>query len=301
MGGRIQELEQGLVAPKMRSQLQPSRRRPRKVIALTFLSLALLAAPKKAFAAQDVSPWEHVLREFVTDAGRVDYSALAAHPGELDRFVGSLRARSPLSDPAGFPTRAARLAYWINAYNALAIAGVVQAWPVSSVRQIGFLPFSFFHKKFVVGGRRMTLDEIEGILRQRPAPTGTGQADPRIHFAIVCASLSCPRLAREAYTPEKVEGQLDRAAREFISDPRNVSIDVAHNRVKLSRIFRWYRGDFAAAVGKQDLPGEGDPVLRYIRRYAAPAMRRALDALPHPRIDYFPYDWEINAVAPPKS
>jgi Protein of unknown function, DUF547 len=253
-----------------------------------------IAAAAGAAAQQGGSAWDQVLREFVTATGRVDYPALRARPGELDRFVGSLRARSPLSDPAAFPTREARLAYWINAYNALVVAGVVEAWPVSSVRQIGFLPFSFFHKKFIVGGRRMTLDEIETILRQR-------LRDPRIHFAIVCASLSCPQLAREAYTPEQVDGQLDRAARAFIHDPGNVSIDVAHNRLKLSRIFRWYRSDFAAAAGKEGFPGSGDPVLRYIRRYADPGTRRALDALHDPHIDYFPYDWGINAVAPPQS
>jgi Protein of unknown function, DUF547 len=264
-------------------------------VALVLLSFALLAAPGKVFAEQDDAAWDRVLQQFVTDAGRVNYAALKAHPADLERFLATLRAHSPLSDPRAFPTRESQLAYWINAYNALVIAGVVEAWPVSSVRQIGALPFSFFwKKKFTVGGRAMTLDEIEATLRKE-------LAEPRIHFAIVCASLSCPRLAREAYTAENIDRQLDRAAREFIRDPRNVSIDVAHNRLKLSRIFRWYRGDFAASVQRQGLPGTDDPAVRYLRPYADPATLRALDELHHPRIDYFPYNWGINAVAPPKS
>jgi len=257
------------------------------------LPLVLLAAPQKVFAQQEDSPWQRVLRAFVTDTGRVSYSALKAHPEDLDRFLSTLQGRSPVSDPKSFPTREAQLAYWINAYNALVIAGVVKAWPVSSVRGIGILPFSFFwREKFIVGRRRMTLDEIEGILRKE-------LADPRIHFAIVCASLSCPRLAREAYTAENVDEKLDHASGEFINDPHNVSIDIARNRAKLSRIFRWYRSDFASYARAHKLPGTDDPVLRYIRRYGDPATLRALDALHHPRIDYFRYDWGINSVSAP--
>jgi hypothetical protein len=118
-------------------------------LACAALLVATLAAAgaNGATAQQDYSAWEHVLRGFVADSGRVNYPALKAHPAELDRFVRSLRGRSPFTDPGDFPTREARLAYWINAYNALVIAGVVEAWPVSSVRQIGVLPFSFFRRK----------------------------------------------------------------------------------------------------------------------------------------------------------
>jgi hypothetical protein len=239
----------------------------------------------------DYSPWQSVLQKFVTDAGRVDYAALKADPAELNRFTDEIAARSPTSNPQDFATREDQMAYWINAYNALVVKGVIENWPVESVLKIGTLPHSFFwHKTFTVGGKASTLDHIEkDELRKK-------FGDSRIHFALVCASNSCPQLQREAFTPEKLDQQLDSAARAFINSPRGMQIDVATNRVTLSKIFDWYSADFEAYAHAKNLSGSGPAALNFIGQYANDTNRRALDSLHNPRIEFLSYDWGINDV-----
>ncbi len=258
------------------------------------LGLVLSAGTAQAYGLQfDNSAWDRVLKKFVTKTGRVDYAALKATPGDLDQYVKQLAARSPISDPNAFPTRDSRLAYWINAYNALVMKGVIDHWPISSVRKVSTLPYSFFwREKFVAGGQKYTLDGIEGILRKK-------LAEPRIHFAIVCASNSCPRLQREAYTSENTERLLDEAARFYVNEPRNVRIDAAHKRVTLAFIFGHYHGDFEDYARARNNSATGQLVLDYIRIYANPKNRAALDTLKKPTVDHFSYDWGINDVNAP--
>ena len=221
--------------------------------------------------------------------------AVKADPADLNRFVAELAARSPVSNPQDFRTREDQLAYWINAYNALAVAGVVEHWPVKSVRDIGRLPYSFFwHKKFTVGGREMTLDDIEGILRKQ-------LREPRIHFAIVCASNSCPRLRREAYTPDQVDHQLDDAAQEFINQPRNLRINPVKKEVTVARIFGFYRGDFESYAREKGLSGTDEPVLDYVLQYANEANRKAILAIHKHSLKQFDYDWGVNDIHSPVS
>ena len=109
------------------------------------LWLALNGGSVEAYGLEfDHSAWDRVLKEFVTEQGRVDYAALEANPAALNRYVTELAAQSPVSDPQQFPTRDSQLAYWINAYNALVMKDVIEHWPVQSVRKIGGLPYSFF-------------------------------------------------------------------------------------------------------------------------------------------------------------
>ena len=108
--------------------------------------------------------------------------------------------------------------------------------------------------------------------------------EPRVHAAIVCASTSCPSLRREAYRPERIEAQLDDAVRSWLADAGK-GLRVESDRVRLSRIFDWFAGDFAAAGG----------VLAFARPHLAQAVREALDLLgPEPRLAYFEYDWALN-------
>ena len=241
----------------------------------------------------DHAAWDHVLKKFVTEHGRVDYTALQADPRELDRYTAGLAAKSPVSDPQQFPTRESQLAYWINAYNALVMKGVIDHWPVKSVREIGRLPYSFFwRKKFVLGGRNYTLDGIEGIMRKK-------LAEPRIHFALVCAANSCPRLQRQAYTPENTNRLLEEAARFYVNEPRNLRFEPEQNRVTVARIFNFYHEDFENYVREKKITGIGQPILDYIRLYANEEHRRALDALNHPGVEHFDYDWGINDIHAP--
>jgi hypothetical protein len=262
---------------------------------LLFLGLlaGLLAVPPRvAGQTFDHSAWDRILKKHVREDGRVDYAALQADPAELNAYVAQVAARSPVSHPRDFPTRASRLAYWINAYNALTIKGVADNWPTKSVRDLGFL-FGFFRKKqFVVGGEKYSLDDIEHERLRKEL------VEPRIHFALVCASLGCPRLQREAYTPENAERLLDEAARTFLNEPRNLKVEPGRNRVTLAKIFDWFGGDFVAYARQHNLSGTGHPIVDYIRQYATEENRRALDALKKPSVSYFGYDWGINAVEP---
>ena len=263
---------------------------------LTILSVTLLCftlAPSARATGFDHSAWDRILQQHVTDAGRVDYAALQKDPAELNAYVAAIAARSPASHPADFPTREAQLAYWINAYNALVVHGVVEAWPVKSVRDIGALPYSFFwRKKFTAGGRKYTLNGIEDILRKQ-------LAEPRVHFVLVCAANSCPLLERQAFTAANVEALLEKNVRAFINEARNLRIDKVQNRVTVARIFTFYKGDFEAYIRAQVANSSGHATLAYIRLYASDANRRALEALKNPRVDDFEYDWGINDVAAP--
>jgi hypothetical protein len=256
--------------------------------------LAFCAVPGIARAADfNHAPWERVLQKYVNDQGRVDYAVLKANPAQLDAYAAALAARSPRSHPADFPTSESQLAYWINAYNALTVAGVVENWRVTSVRKIGWLPFAFFrNKKFSVGGRLMTLDDIENILRKE-------LREPRIHFAIVCASNNCRHLGRRVYTAENANALLDEAARAYGNVPRNLSIDATRNRATIPGIFKWFREDFEEYARRNNLSVTGNPPLDFLRQFADDANRRAIDVLKNPSVSYFDHDWGINDLHAP--
>ena len=244
----------------------------------------------------DHSPWDRVLKRFVTETSRVDYAALKAAPGDLNQYVSQLAARSPVSHPQEFPTREGQLAYWINAYNALVMKSVIEHWPTKSVRDIGFLPYSFFWlQKFTVGGRKYTLNNIENdFLREQ-------LQEPRIHFVIVCAANSCPRLQREAFTPENTERLLEEAVRFFVNEPRNLKIDRAQNRVTVARIFTFYTEDFENYARRTGNSRMEHPLLDYIWLYASSENRAAVEALQNPSVDDFAYDWGVNDVNAPRA
>ena len=267
----------------------------KRVLATLVLTAGCVVAGGEGWAAEfDHSPWDRVLKRFVTEKSRVDYAALRAEPGDLNRYVGQLAARSPVSHPQEFSTRESQLAYWINAYNALVMKSVIENWPTKSVRDIGFLPYGFFwRQKFEVGGRKYTLNNIENdFLRSQ-------LQEPRIHFVIVCAANSCPRLQREAFTAENTEQLLEAAVRFFVNEPRNLRIDRAANRVTVARILTFYNEDFENYARRRGSARIGHPLLDYIWLYANPENRAALEALRKPGVDDFAYDWGINDVNAP--
>jgi len=244
----------------------------------------------------DHAPWDRVLKRFVTEASRVDYAALKAEPGDLNRYVAQIAARSPVSHPQDFPTRASQLAYWINAYNALVMKSVIENWPTKSVRDIGFLPYSFFwRQKFTAGGKRYTLNNLENDFLRKQLQ------EPRIHFVIVCAANSCPRLQRQAFTAENTERLLEAAARFFVNEPRNLKIERASNRVTVARIYTFYNEDFENHARKTGKSPVGHPLLDYIWIYANEQTRATLEALDKPTVGDFEYDWGINDVNAPVS
>lgn len=204
---------------------------------------------------------------------RVDYAALRTN-GDWTRLVESLKT----SDPQRLATREERLAFWINAYNILAIDLVRRNHPVDSIRSIGSL-FSPVWKRPAgeIGGRVHTLDEIEHeILR----PMG----EPRVHGAIVCASLSCPPLRREPYRARALVAQLEDNVERWLADPRKgARIDRSTRTLELSPILDWFAEDFEAGV------------VPFVASHLAPAdaawIRSQGEGL---RLRYFDYDWSLN-------
>lgn len=248
-----------------------------RIAALAALGSLLLAVQASAL---DGDLYARVLEQYtvaVDDIAstRVGYSALRSSR-EWDALVRSLRE----SDPGRLGSRSEKLAFWINAYNILAIDLVRRHYPVESIRSIGGL-FSPVWKKPAgeIGGRTYTLDEIENeILR----PMG----EPRIHAAIVCASLSCPPLRREPYRASGLEAQLDDNVRRWLADPRKgARIDRSARMLALSPIFDWFEEDF------------GDGVVAFVAAHLtageASWVRSQGQAL---RIRYLEYDWSLNDI-----
>jgi hypothetical protein len=244
-----------------------------------------LATAGTAFAGEtgldrEHAAWTHLLRRYVS-RGLVDYAALKrdGRPS-LDAYLHSLESveRSELE---AWP-RGDQIAFWINAYNAYTVKLVLDHYPLRSIRSIGFLPGSAFKRKFIpldrVAGGELSLDDIEHrILRPR-------FRDPRIHFAIVCASRSCPILRDEAYRGRDLDAQLDDAARSFLSDPARNRYDPASRTLHLSSIFKWFRGDFEAAAGT---------LSAFVARHADES---TAEALRHGgvRLEFLDYDWSLN-------
>jgi hypothetical protein len=208
---------------------------------------------------------------------RVDYPAIAAS-ADWRRLVASLASE----DLAALRTREQQLAFWINAYNVLAIDLVAQHYPIASIRDIGSLLRPVWKRSAGrAGGRTVTLDEIEHEIVR---PLG----DPRTHGVVICASTSCPALPREPLTAERLDAQLDTAMRRWMADPgKGLRIDRDARTIHLSKIFDWFEEDFAKAGG----------VVAFAARYAPESDREWLST--HgaaARLEYFDYDWAVNAL-----
>ncbi len=238
--------------------------------------VALLACAASPAGGDPWPLWGTLLERHTVETAdlaqtRVDYEALRAEP-DWPRLLAAVAE----SDPAALREPAERLAYWINVYNVFAVDVVVQGRPAESIRDLGsFLRPVWKRPAGTIGGRVYTLDEIEhGILR----PLG----DPRIHGAIVCASLSCPPLARAPYRVETLDAQLEGNLRRWLAHPdKGARFDGASGTLHLSSIFDWFEDDFDDQGG----------VLAFVRRYAR--FGRDPD-----RIAYLDYDWRLNRVAP---
>jgi len=230
---------------------------------------------------------------------RVNYNVLRASPAYA-AFRRDSAAVLRSFNPDSLATRAESLAFWINLYNALVIDGVITFGIQHSITEIHLGLLTFFRSAaYIVGGQRVSLDDIEhGILRGNrghpflPEPHFSSNdarlawaispADPRIHFALNCASRSCPPI--QVYTPEKLDAQLDLAARSFVDS--SVKIDPAHNRMVISRIFRWYEIDFRGRKG----------VVDFLITHLPDDQRRAwlVEHRSSLRLHYAPYDWGLN-------
>ncbi|MEE8478589.1 MAG: DUF547 domain-containing protein, partial [Candidatus Neomarinimicrobiota bacterium] len=171
-------------------------------------------------------------------------------------------------------------AYWINVYNALVIKTIIENPNIDSIRKISWDAGAFWRNKFVVGGKKMTLNHIEHkILRGI-------YKDPRIHFAINCASKSCPPIGNNLVTGNNLGEQLDIKTYNFINNPANFLIDHTNKEIHLSRIFKWYKKDFTQNY---------ESVLSYIYHYLDNLSTKQKIVINNTyRIVYNKYDWSLN-------
>jgi hypothetical protein len=237
-----------------------------------------------------------VLRE-VVELPRVDYARLLSRRAELDAYLDQLgrTARETLEAA----DRSEALAFWINAYNACMLALVLDHYPIRPggagffgavrARVAGYPDNSvwqirdvFTRKHCVVAGAARSQDEIEHeIIR----PTFQ---EPRIHFAVNCAALSCPVLWPEAYSPQRLDDQLDRAVRHLMGSPEHFRLDRTDPPVlHLNKVLDWYSEDFDGTEGLKD----------FFARYLE-GNDRDLVLRPETRIEFFDYDWTLNDVDP---
>ena len=208
----------------------------------------------------DESIYAELLKTYVSTEGEVDYKGLLMERTHLDTYLEQYKEIYPESDWSD----AQVLAYWINAYNAFTLKLILDHYPVRSIRAIG-KPWK--QPIVLAGPEQMSLDAVEhDILRKRD--------EPRIHFAINCASRSCPKLANEPYRADRLEEQLERVTRDFIQSDANT---LTADSVSLSAIFKWFREDF-----------EATGVLPFINRYSGVMLN------PDAKIRYKPYDWSLN-------
>lgn len=258
--------------------------RPRSLalyLALGTLTAGLVAA--RAAASQtasdvafDTAAWATVLERHQHDGG-LDYAGLAADREVLDRFLAELEAARPESWP-----RADRLAFWVNAYNAVVAEHVLDRYPeIESVKAVdGF----FDELRRPVAGEELTLDEIEERSRE---------LDPRAHFAVVCASTSCPDLRHEPYVGAGIDEQLDEQTREFLADrDKGLRWESEDDVLWLSSIFKWYAGDFTGGSTVVAFFARGkivDWILPYLPQPLANTLR-----VRDPAVKFLDYDWSLN-------
>lgn len=211
----------------------------------------------------DHNDWGVLLKKYVNDKGFVNYKGFKKDHDKLKAYLAKLSKNPPSTEWSVQEL----LAYYINLYNAATVDLILDNYPLKSIKDIS-RPWA---KGFVtIGDKIVSLNTIEhGILRK--------MNEPRIHFAINCASFSCPKLLRDAFTAAKIEEQLESATVEFINSNQN---DISKNNPKLSKIFDFYTSDFKVN-GKTDLIG-------YINQYST------IKINPKAKYTFKDYDWSLN-------
>ncbi len=266
-------------------------------------------APAEQFS---YARYADVLSKHVDGNGMVNYAALSQNRSDLDAFVRQIGGIAPeqfdaWSDPA-------KLAFWINAYNALTLKAIVDNYPIepglvtghaypgSSIRQI---PGVWTKIQFLAPGRKVTLDQIEHkIIRVQ-------FDEPRIHMALVCAAVSCPPLRNEPYAAEAINTQLDDQVRKFLASPANLHVDTSAGEVRLSSIVSWFGNDFIARHKPEtegprsetegprsetvsaDRSDAESAVLNFIASYMAAGDAEYLRTGRY-EVQYADYDWSLN-------
>lgn len=210
----------------------------------------------------DHSTWDQFLKKHVDANGNVNYEGIKKDETELKTYLNQFVNNTPKSSW----TKNEKLAYWINAYNAFTIKLIVDNYPLKSIKDIE----NPWDKKFIPsGGQLISLNHIEHeILRK--------MSEPRIHFAINCASVSCPKLLNEAFVAVTLDSQLNKVAKGFINNSKKN--ELAKNEIKISKIFKWFDKDFE----------KNGSIIDFLNSYS----NVKIDS--NAKIGYLDYNWNIN-------
>lgn len=207
--------------------------------------------------------WDQILRKYVSKAGRVDYAGIKKDRSTLDKYLEQLR-ENPVQESW---TSSKKLAYWINAYNAFTVDLIIRNYPLKSIMDLD----EPWDQKFIyLGDKTYSLNEIEHEIVR---PTFK---DARVHFAFVCAAVSCPKLLNQSYMPKTVDQQLDAQTRYFFnSSGKN---QLSPNLVKISKLFDWYGEDFTSQ----------GTLIEFLNKYSEQAISAGA------KVEFLEYDWTIN-------
>lgn len=229
----------------------------KKIVLLLFLSIS-------GFAQNfDYKSYNQFLGNYVSEKGNVNYDKIKTNKSELDVVIKQFEKNKPNNQWS----REEKLAYYINAYNIYTLKIVTDNYPLKSIKDIP----NVWDKKFIPSGKeKISLGDVEHkILRK--------MNEPRIHFAINCASFSCPNLLNEAYLPETLDKQLAKVTKSFINDKTKNSITASE--IKISEIFNWFGGDFKT---------KKTSFIDFINKYSTVKIDKKA------KVKYLDYNWSLN-------
>jgi hypothetical protein len=248
-----------------------------RFLSLLFSVLLVTACSGAGNVQSDSKPvshttWDILLKKHVDETGMVNYQGMIKDSLELNKYLDLLSKNHPNEKNW---SKDDRLAYWINAYNAFTVRLIIRNYPVESIKDIaGGIPFinTPWDIKFIqIEGETYDLNNLEhGIIRKE-------FSEPRIHFALVCAAMSCPRLRNEAFTAEKLDAQLEAEATYFFNNPKKNKITA--DELELSKLLDWYWGDFKDTAENR---------VEYVNRYSK------VKANANAKVDYLDYSWKLN-------
>lgn len=239
------------------------------------LALLLGSVSSRPAAAQVVDPYSaagltaqvtNFLQKYVNKEGKVNYAAIQRNPDQLDELLNSIAAFD-----VAHAAMADQYAFYLNSYNVLVIGDIVRNYPLKSVQD---MPGFFNKTKHRIGNEQLTLDQIETDKLRKIYD------DPRLHFALVCGTQSCPRLSRTAYVGSQLFVQLNNQAKFALADPAYVKVNPDAKLVQLPEIFKWYEADFSTS---------GKTGVMYVNQF-----RKEKSVPTWFAVEYYPYNWALN-------
>lgn len=241
---------------------------------LIFMTVVSCNSQTTSYSERPISHdmWNTLLEKYVSEDGHVNYRAFKKDTALFNRYLDLLGNNAPHPEKW---TKNEKMAYWINAYNAFTIKLILDHYPLNSIKDITALNIPKVNSPWTIdfiniGDKTLNLDEIENEILRKEFD------DPRIHFAINCASVSCPKLLNESYNAKNLDEQLDNQTRYFLNDSGKNKL--SKDKTYLSKIFSWYKKDFT----------ENGTLIDFINDYSEVKIKAKAE------IEYLDYNWNLN-------